>query len=206
MSRSKKNLLKIVSACICLVFLVSVPVNANRVDGSKKNFFSEDEDEFILTLVYQLGTDSWRDVATRLSEWLVENDKEYKRSARSVRDRYKKYLTPTLNRNPFTLEEDDKLLAMVEKCGSRFGKFSAFFPGRNYCMLRDRYKRLLHNRCKLLRNDSSQGSKLMNPEQQQPHQIQTTSCSENQLNLNDEFLWMELLEKMEDNDKKENEK
>jgi hypothetical protein len=194
MSRLKKNLFKIVSACICLVLLVSVPVSA------KRKHFTKEEDGIILRLVQQYGANNWRKIATLLSKWRSENGMGG-RSRYSVRDRYKYYLDPTLNRDPFSPEEDANLLAAFEKFGPRWRELSELFPNRRDCSIRNRCNRLLRNR--FCDDRYSLVSELMNPEQQQPRQIQTTSCSENQFNLNDELLWMEWLEKMEDSDKKE---
>jgi hypothetical protein len=77
------------------------------------------------------------------------------RSRYSVRDRYKYYLDPTLNRNPFTPEEDDCLLQAVQKFGSSCSKLSALFPNRSYCSIRNRYKQLyLYNKPKEIKLDN----------------------------------------------------
>jgi hypothetical protein len=61
--------------------------------------FERHEDELLLELVKQYGTDSWNAIAANLGN----------RTARQCRNRYVGFLAPGVNSSPWTPEEDDLL-------------------------------------------------------------------------------------------------
>jgi hypothetical protein len=56
----------------------------------KKRKFSSDEDRKLLILVEKIGTMNWEEIARSFPD----------RTRRQLRERYKFYLDPTINKNP----------------------------------------------------------------------------------------------------------
>ncbi|CAN8312428.1 unnamed protein product [Cochlearia groenlandica] len=78
------------------------------------------EDEKLQELVQQFGPHNWNSIAQKLSG----------RSGKSCRLRWFNQLDPRINRNPFTEEEEERLLASHRIHGNRWSVIARFFPGR----------------------------------------------------------------------------
>ncbi|CAA7029501.1 unnamed protein product [Microthlaspi erraticum] len=78
------------------------------------------EDEKLRELVEQFGPHNWNAIAQKLSG----------RSGKSCRLRWFNQLDPRINRNPFTEEEEERLLASHRIHGNRWSVIARFFPGR----------------------------------------------------------------------------
>ena len=68
--------------------------------GKAKHKFSPDEDKLLKEQVLKLGEKGWKKIAEYLPG----------RSARQCRERYKNYLCPSVSSDPWTKDEDEKLL------------------------------------------------------------------------------------------------
>lgn len=64
---------------------------------SRRSRFSAEEDELLKNLVELHGTEDWKLIASKMT----------KRNERQVRDRWRIWLDPEINREPFTPDEDD---------------------------------------------------------------------------------------------------
>lgn len=94
-----------------------------------KNKFSPEEDEELTRLVGIYG-ENW--------EIIVENMPG--RNVRQVRDRWSSYLSPSINKGPFSREEDALLLEKFEELGPKWVKMTTFFKGRSDTALKNRWQ------------------------------------------------------------------
>ncbi|XP_027368297.1 transcription factor MYB54-like [Abrus precatorius] len=78
------------------------------------------EDEKLLLLVKQYGAQNWNSIAENLQG----------RTGKSCRLRWCNQLDPRLNRNPFTEEEEERLLIAHHIYGNRWAHIAKLFPGR----------------------------------------------------------------------------
>ncbi|XP_010537518.1 PREDICTED: myb-related protein A [Tarenaya hassleriana] len=78
------------------------------------------EDEKLRELVEQYGPHNWNAIAQKLPG----------RSGKSCRLRWFNQLDPRINRNPFTEEEEERLLASHRIHGNRWSVIARLFPGR----------------------------------------------------------------------------
>ncbi|KAG4954478.1 hypothetical protein JHK87_040072 [Glycine soja] len=84
------------------------------------NYWKKDEDVKLLQQVREHGPQNWRSIASHLEG----------RTAKSCRLRWRNHLDPRVNRNPFTGEEEERLLAAHEVYGARWALISKLFNGR----------------------------------------------------------------------------
>jgi hypothetical protein len=98
--------------------------------------FERREDELLLDLVKQYGTDSWPTIAAALGN----------RTARQCRSRYVSFLAPGVNNNPWTADEDDLLKSKYDELGSKWAVLRQFFPGRTDLNIKNRFSFLSRNR------------------------------------------------------------
>ncbi|KAJ4875030.1 myb domain protein 54 [Raphanus sativus] len=78
------------------------------------------EDEKLKDLVEQYGPHNWNAIALKLPG----------RSGKSCRLRWFNQLDPRINRNPFTEEEEERLLSAHRIHGNRWSIIARLFPGR----------------------------------------------------------------------------
>lgn len=68
------------------------------------------------------------------------------RNARQCKDRWEKFLSPSINQRPFSDDEDYIILMMLEKFGPRWVKITQCLPGRSDVSVRAMYRFLCrHN-------------------------------------------------------------
>lgn len=91
--------------------------------------FSNYEDEMLIKLVKQFGTKSWRMISLLMTG----------RSPKQCRDRYCNYLTPGFFNGEWTKEEDDLLIELYKKNGSRWSIIKKAFPSRSQNSLKNRW-------------------------------------------------------------------
>ncbi|KAI3972866.1 hypothetical protein MKX01_019524 [Papaver californicum] len=78
------------------------------------------EDEKLRQLVEQYGPQNWNSIAEKLQG----------RSGKSCRLRWFNQLDPRINRRPFSVEEEDRLLGAHRVHGNKWALISRLFPGR----------------------------------------------------------------------------
>ncbi|XP_008791853.1 transcription factor MYB52-like isoform X1 [Phoenix dactylifera] len=78
------------------------------------------EDEKLKELVARYGPHNWNAIAEKL----------HGRSGKSCRLRWYNQLDPRINRNPFTKEEEERLIACHQIHGNRWAVIARLFPGR----------------------------------------------------------------------------
>ena len=82
----------------------------NNKRSAAKNKFSSQEDEMLRELVKKFGEYNW----TKISSNLIG------RNERQCHDRWFYYLSPSVNKDPWTQEEDDLLRKLIEDVGPRW--------------------------------------------------------------------------------------
>lgn len=104
-------------------------VKAKRQTLKPHSKFSEEEDSRLRELVSEHGENSWIQIASLMPG----------RNSRQCRERWLNYLTPKLNTNTWTAEEDSLLLEKQKELGTSWVRISKFFEGRTDQMCKNRF-------------------------------------------------------------------
>jgi hypothetical protein len=104
----------------------------------KKGSWAKEEDEELLIAFKKYGK-KWKLIAKDMKT----------RSSKQVRDRYTNYLDPTLDMSDFTLNEDLKLLELIERYGNKWALIGKHFLGRSFYILKNRYNSGIKNNLRL---------------------------------------------------------
>ena len=105
-------------------------------DFNKKKYrimFSDQENEKIKFLVAQHGTDSWKVIANNLPG----------RTPRQCRERWKNYLAPDINKNPWSIEEDKLLYEKYHELGPQWVIMTQFFTNRTQNNIKNRWNTII---------------------------------------------------------------
>ena len=135
------------------MFLPKINFPKNKTP-SGRHMFTKEEDTYLKFLVSVFGTSQWEVVASMIGN----------RTARQCRERYKNYLSPSINNSPWTPEEDVVLLTKYSQLGPKWSQISTFFNGRTDVMVKNRYSTLTSknitqtNLIPNLQNDDSNAS------------------------------------------------
>lgn len=103
---------------------------------SQRQMFTQAEDANLRRLVCQYGAKHWK-LISRLMQT---------RSTRQCRERYKNYLDPNINRNPWSEEEDALIIQKVAELGPKWSLMSNLFKSRTDVSIKNRYSSL---QCKM---------------------------------------------------------
>lgn len=109
--------------------------------SSVYNRFSEKDDNKLRELVKQYGDSNWKLIASKM----------HGRNKRQCRDRWMRYLAPTVNHSPWSQQEDDLLMNLVPKMYPKWREISKHFNGRNDIQTKNRYKVI----CNRIKNDTT---------------------------------------------------
>jgi hypothetical protein len=61
------------------------------------------------------------------------------RNVRQVKDRYNNYLHPSISNKSWTIEEDQKLVQLIQQYGKKWKKISQCIDGRNEVNVKNRW-------------------------------------------------------------------
>lgn len=118
-----------------------VIMNQSRHDSTKnikkrpRVTFTAEEDELILYYAKIYGSKKWSLIAKYVNN----------RTAKQCRDRYMNHLRPGLSNIEWTQDEDDLLMNLFDKYGSKWSAINKFFDNRNQISLKNRMVFLLKN-------------------------------------------------------------
>ncbi|OHS94241.1 hypothetical protein TRFO_39569 [Tritrichomonas foetus] len=115
------------------------PIKANLSPVTKKHPFSVEEDIEILQFVQAHGTKNWRMIALQLG-----------RTPKQCRERWNGHLNPTINKGPWTIEEDLILAQKQNEIGNKWAEISKFLPGRTDTIVKNRWNTSVKNRAEEL--------------------------------------------------------
>ncbi|EAX94301.1 Myb-like DNA-binding domain containing protein [Trichomonas vaginalis G3] len=113
-----------------------------RCVNAPKNKFSAAEDEMLRNLVRKYGENEWDLISQVLGT----------KNSRQCHDRWVYNLSPKVNKKPFTEEEDQKLLDLVENLGPHWVQISKRMPGRTDTQIKNRYKVLKRRVNSIIKN------------------------------------------------------
>lgn len=103
---------------------------------TKRRFFTQNEDILLAEAAVQYNEKSWNIIAQCVPG----------RTPRQCRDRWMNYLKPNLKFDPWTKEEDELLISLVNKHGTHWTKMISNFPGRSTNAIKNRWNWLLKDR------------------------------------------------------------
>ncbi|KAL4101683.1 hypothetical protein PRIC1_005432 [Phytophthora ramorum] len=102
--------------------------------GLVKGPWSVEEDAMLMEMMLK-GYDNWRQVSNSIPG----------RTAKQCRERWRNRLDPSINKSPFTEEEDDAIQQAYEKYGNRWTQIAELLPGRTEDAVKLRWKALNPN-------------------------------------------------------------
>ena len=94
--------------------------------------FSSQEDAKLKQLVKQYGQNAWEEVSTRMNG----------RNIRQCKDRWFYYLSPKVRSDPWTEEDDAKLIKLVGELNGKWVMIAKRFKGRNDTQIKNRWNTL----------------------------------------------------------------
>jgi hypothetical protein len=97
--------------------------------GKYRYVFTPKEDEVLEHYIKQLGTDSWDVIANNLP----------RRTAKQCRERWFTYLSPDINRSPWSPEEDGLLFDLMQVHGPKWGTIVELFCNRTPNNIKNRW-------------------------------------------------------------------
>lgn len=106
--------------------------------GLVKGHWSKEEDQKLLGLITaytekgSISNINWAAIAQQIPG----------RNAKQCRERWFLNLDPSINRGPWTAEEDERLLKLAAQCGGRWSLISRNMPGRTENSVKTRYHSL----------------------------------------------------------------
>jgi len=96
--------------------------------GLVKGIWSVEEDITLMDLIKRFGK-NWSQIAKYMPS----------RNGKQIRDRYLNILDPSINKDKFTKEEDNKLIQLYSRFGTSWSKIVEYFPGRTCDMIKNRF-------------------------------------------------------------------
>jgi hypothetical protein len=118
----------------------------------KRERFSKAEDFKLMNLVQQYGNRNWNQIALQMDQ----------RNARQCKDRWEGFLSPTINKSAWTIEEDILLIQKIKEFGTKWKILTIFFPNRSDTSLKNRFHHLGNQ--KSIRQDKDQHQELKSKE------------------------------------------
>jgi len=91
--------------------------------------WTEEEDKILIEKIMS-GIEKWAEIATFLNN----------RTSNSCRERWVNHLSPKINKEPWTTEEDEILLANQKILGNKWASISKLLNGRPPLSVRNRWK------------------------------------------------------------------
>eukprot|EP00736_Rhodelphis_marinus_P008201 Rmarinus@m.15842 len=85
-----------------------------------KGPWSKEEDEIVVRLVRQFGAKKWSHIAAQLPG----------RNGKQCRERWHNHLNPDINKDPWTREEEERLIDLHSGFGNRWAEIAKHLPGR----------------------------------------------------------------------------
>mmetsp|Transcript_17984 Transcript_17984/g.13007 ORF Transcript_17984/g.13007 Transcript_17984/m.13007 type:complete len:104 (-) Transcript_17984:1447-1758(-) len=88
----------------------------------------------LFNIIAMQGTRQWNEIAETLNKKLNTN-----RNGKQCRERWYNFLNPEINREPFTPEEDLKILLKRQQIGNRWSEIVKLLPGRTENSVKNRF-------------------------------------------------------------------
>lgn len=153
--------------------------------NNKKRPFTKEEDNIILDYIATNGP-RWKEISSLLNG----------RSVKQCRERYRTYLNPSLRNDPWTDEEDQKLIILYKKYGPKWVEISKHFRGRSDNMIKNRFNYHIIKRPRNFKMDQKKIMKLLN-EHDMPNDIiikNEQKITDNSFSIFEEFNMSDFLD------------
>jgi hypothetical protein len=111
----------------------------------KKGLWQPDEDILLTKLVTESGPRGWTKIAAKLPG----------RIGKQCRERWHNHLDPSIDRSPFSAEEDSKIIGLVKQFGPKWAKISKELPGRTDNGIKNRWNATLKRRIEQERDEKN---------------------------------------------------
>lgn len=97
------------------------PLGLSKQRHVTKGPWTLEEDAMLVDLVEEIGEQRWVIIAGRLRT----------RSGKQARERWHNHLNPSLRKDPFTCEEEEKIEMLYSQMGSKWAEIAKYLPGRS---------------------------------------------------------------------------
>ena len=101
-----------------------------------KRPFTVEEDRALMNYVMIYGNNNWVQIAMLMNG----------RTQKQCRERWTGHLCPSVNKGPWTLEEDIILAQKHSEIGNKWAKIAQFLPGRTDILVKNRWNTSVKNR------------------------------------------------------------
>lgn len=117
-----------------------------------KIYFTRNEDNLLTQLVEEQQAKTGKNsvnfapIAESFNQKALLNANINEKTERQLRERWKCYLDPTLNRSPWTTDEDAQIIQMHQEFGSQWAKMATCLSGRSANTIKNRWHFLTRQR------------------------------------------------------------
>ncbi|KAJ3448062.1 snRNA-activating protein complex subunit [Anaeramoeba flamelloides] len=125
-----------------------------------KGPWNKTEDDLLRYAIKKLGDSSWLNIASLVTG----------RNSKQCRERWCNQINPNINHSPFSLEEEELLIAKQLELGNKWSKIAKFFKGRPDNML----KNMWHSLCTQRKLNTKKNNKSKRRKQRNTRKTKST--------------------------------
>ena len=124
--------------------------NRQNISNTTRKYFTKKEDHMLTEAALKYKQEKWNIIAQYVPG----------KTPKQCRDRWANYLRPTLHFGPWTENEDQLLVSLVNKYGTHWTKMKSQFPERSANCIKNRWYWLRKNNVRMMTLDKSTASLL----------------------------------------------